>query len=400
MMLKNISLVCLLSCFIFISSGPALAKRKGRARKYYPPLTHPAVLWSRTLSQSQDTEQRKIAAFKLSQYSQSIYQEEIINTLLKCISDPDEHIKVFCAKAMGKASSRSKIDSIRKVLLAQYKQEPQLRGTLVRTFIARKDNSPSTQNTLLETLKESSDSEEILSIVDYFEQFGSSQSIEPLITLYQKTDNTKIKRAAVKALSEKGQGQDSIVSLLTQCLDSRDTTLVLTCLSALQIQAKKDSKTLIAVEKTIGSSDPDVVLASLEVIQSLPETPNSKISERLVELISDSSDTEILEKSMLALGVCGDFSEAIVTTLQKSLEKKDLEEGVRISAALSLGKQAGKFPDQPKTILNECKSSSSSESLKTACQLAIQELEVRTKKLQSNNPDSKSNSNSEPKKDS
>ena len=108
-------IVLVLSCLVF-SASPALAKRPGRTRKHYPPLTHPVVLWSRTLSDSQDFEQRKIAAFKLSQYSQSIYQEEVINTLLKCIKDPDEHIKVFCAKALGKANSKSKIEPIRKTL--------------------------------------------------------------------------------------------------------------------------------------------------------------------------------------------------------------------------------------------------------------------------------------------
>lgn len=389
-----------LSGILILTSQPALAKRKGRSRKYYPPLTHPVVLWSRTLSESQDVEQRKVAAFKLSQYSQSIYQEEVVNTLLKCLNDPDEHIKVFCAKAMGKATARSKIETIRKALLEQYKQDAQLRGTIVRTLISRKDNHQSVQDALLETLKDSTDQEEILPILDYFELFGTSKSIEPLIALYNRSDNTKVKRGVVKTLSERGQGQDTIVSLLSQCLDSRDTTLVLTCLAGLQVQAKKDGKTLAAVEKTIGSSDPDVLLASLEVIQSLPETPNSKISERLVELISEGTDSEILEKSILALGVCGDFSEPIVSALQKSLEKKELDEGIRVSAALSLGKQAGKFPEAPKGALTECKSSANSDSLKTACQLAIQELQNRAKRLQTSSPENKSGSSKEPKKES
>lgn len=363
-------------------------------------MTHPVVLWSRTLSESQDIEQRKVAAFKLSQYSQSIYQEEVINTLIKCMSDPDEHIKVFCAKAMGKASNRSRADSIRTVLLDQYKQDLQLRGTLVRTFIARKDNHPKVQSTLLETIKESSDTEETLPILDYFELFGSNQSIDPLIALYNRTGSIKVKRSVVKTLSERGQGQESIITLLTQCLDNKDTTLVLTCLSGLQVQARKDNKTLVAVEKTIESSDPDVILASLEVIQSLPENANSKISERLVELINDGSDSEILEKSILALGVCGDFSETVVTSLQKILEKKDLEEGIRVSAALSLGKQAGKFPEAPKTALTDCKSGSNSDSLRTACQLAFQELQSRAKKIQTSSPENKSDTIKESKKES
>jgi HEAT repeat protein len=381
-------------------SDAALAKRRSRSRKYYPPLTHPVVLWARTLTDSQDVEQRKIAAFKLSQYSQSIYQEEVINTLLKCIKDPDEHIKVFCAKAMGRASSKSKTDSIRKVLIEQYKQDAQIRGTLVRTFIQRKDSNPIIQETLLETVKQSNDPEDLLPILDYIEQYGTTQAIDPLIALYQKTDNIKIKRGVVKVLTEKGQGQDTIVNLLTQCLESGDTTLTLTCLSALQVQSKKDAKTLSAVEKTIESSDPDVILASLEVIQSLPESPNPKISERLIELVDTSSDSEVLEKSILALGVCGDFSETTVKALQKSLNKKDLDEGVRISAALSLGKQAEKFPESPRADLNECKSTANSESLKTACQLAIQELQVRTKKLQTPSTDVKTSPTNNPQKES
>jgi len=389
-----------LTCSLIFVPITAWGKRKGRSRKYYPPLTHPVVLWSRTLAESEDVEQRKIAAFKLSQYSQSIYQESVINTLIKCMSDPDEHIKVFCAKAMGKASTRSRADSIRTVLIEQYKQDPQLRGTLVRTFIARKDNHPKVQSTLLETVKESTEADEVLPILDYFELYGSNQSIEPLRALYNKSGNIKVKRGVVKALSERGQGQDTIVTLLTQCLDNKDTTLVLTCLSGLQVQAKKDSKTLVAVEKTIESTDPDVILASLEVIQSLPEAPNTKISERLVELINDGTDSEILEKSILALGVCGDFSEPIVAALQKSLEKSELDEGIRISAALSLGKQAGKFPESPKTALKECKSSANSDSLKTACQLAFQELQDRTKKLQMTSPENKGDANKESKKES
>ncbi len=388
---RNLIVGLLVVAFLFPSEG-VFAKRRGRGKKYYPPLTHPVVLWSRTLSDSPDIEQRKVAAFKLSQYSQSIYQEEVINTLLKCLKDTDEHIKVFCAKALGKANSKSKAEVIRKALLEQYKQDPHMRGTLIRTFTTRKDNSPAVQDTLVETLKQSNETEEILPSLEYFEQFGSSQTIDPLIALYQKTDNLKVKRSVVKALSERGQGQDSVVSLLTDCLNNKDTTLVLNCLSALQVQAKKDAKTLSAVEKTIESSDPDVILASLEVIQSLPESPNEKISTRLIELIEENSDTDVLEKSILALGVCGDYSETAVKTLQKNLEKKDLDEAIRISAALSLGKQSGKFPEGPSNALTDCKTSATSTSLKMACQLALQELQVRAKKMQSSKPSDKSDS--------
>ena len=233
---------------------------------------------------------------------------------------------------------------------------------------------------------------EVLPALEYFERFGNSKTIEPLVALYGKTDNVKIKRGVVKAISEHGQGQDSVISLLSDCVDSRDTTLVLNCLSALQIQAKKDSKTLLAVEKTLQSSDPDVILATLELIQSLPESPNEKISTRLIELIEENSDTDVLEKSILALGVCGDYSETAVKTLQKSLEKKELDEAIRVSAALSLGKQSGKFPEGPSTALTDCKTSATSTSLKMACQLALQELQVRAKKMQSSKPNDKSDS--------
>ena len=239
-----------------------------------------------------------------------------------------------------------------------------------------------------EAIKESSDLEEVLPALEYFERFGNSKTIEPLVALYGKTDNVKIKRGVVKAISEHGQGQDSVISLLSDCVDSRDTTLVLNCLSALQIQAKKDSKTLLAVEKTLQSSDPDVILATLELIQSLPESPNEKISLRLLELIEENSENDIVEKSLLAIGVCGDHSEAIVKALQKSLEEKESEEGIRISAALSLGKQSDKFPEGPKSALNDCKASTgNSKSLVTACQLALQELQNRASKAQSSNPE-------------
>ena len=261
-----------------------------------------------------------------------------------------------------------------------------MRGTLIRTFIVRKDNHSSTQEALLETLKQSSEPDELLPLLDYLEQFGSSQSIAPLITAFQKSDNSKVRRGVVKALSEKGQGQDSVVNLLIECSESRDTTLVLTCLSALQAQAKKDSKTLAAVEKTIESSDPDVILASLDVIQALPESPNPKISNRLIELIEQGGDTDLLENSILALGICGDFSEPAIKVIQTLLEKKDVDEGIKISAALVLGKQAEKFPEGPKAVLTACRTSAATPSLKTACQLGLQELQRREKKIKVTKP--------------
>ena len=399
-MRKFVLVIWVLVFVLSFSSEIAFAKRKRSGRKYFPPLTHPVVLWSITLADGPDFEQRKVAAFKLSQYSQSIYQEEVINTLLKCLKDPDEHIKVFCTKALGKATGKSKDEIIRKSLIEQYKTEPHLRGTLIRTFSNRKDSHPLVQETLLSAIQESTDLEEVLPALEYFEQFGGSKAVDPLVILYNKSDNVKIKRGIVKVLAERGQGQDSVISILADCVDSKDTTLVLNCLSALQVQARKDSKTLTAVEKTLESSDPDVVLATLELIQSLPESPNEKISTRLLELIQENSENDMVEKSILALGVCGTHSESVVKALQASLEKKSSEEGIRISAALSLGKQAYKFPDGPRSTLNDCKSSvDNSKSLITACQLALKELQNRTAKAPSlGQPESKNNATKAPKK--
>src|SRR5258708_1507587 len=88
-------------------------------------------------------------------------------------------------------------------------------------------------------------------------------------------------------------------------------------------------------------------------------------------------DSELQEKAVLALGVCGAHTEPVVNSLQKLLEDKESDDSVRIAAALVLGKQADAFPDKPKAYLSACRTDGSSVSLKMACQLGLQELESR-----------------------
>lgn len=364
-----------LSAALFMAAeDPAFARR--RSHKRYPPVTHPVVLWSRTLSESTDLEQRKVAAFKLSQYTQPIFQEEVINTLMKCMKDPDTHIKVLCTKAMGRAGNQSKVNEIRKTLLDVYKNDATLRNTLVRTFITRKEGSRDVHDTLLESLKKSTDSEDQLVLLSYFELYGMASDAEAYIELYKQNSNVKIQRGAVKVLSEKAQGQEAVISLLAQCSESKDTPLALTCLSGLRQQAKNDSKSLTAVEKVIESSDPDVLLAALEVIQVLPSNPNPKISKRLVEIVNNNEDPELLDRAVHALGVCGDFSEPVVDALLALMSKKT-DEGTRISTALVLGKQAVSFPAKAIEALEKCGKSGSSQPVRTACLLGMKELESK-----------------------
>ena len=72
--------------------------------------------------------------------------------------------------------------------------------------------------------------------------------------------------------------------------------------------------------------------------------------------------------------------------IQTLLEKKDVDEGIKISAALVLGKQAEKFPEGPKAVLTACRTSAATPSLKTACQLGLQELQRREKKIKVTKP--------------
>jgi hypothetical protein len=356
---------------------PETAYAKKRRRAYRRPVTHPVVLWSRTLSESTDKEERKVAAFKLSQYTQQIYQEEVVSTLGRCLKDGDVQIKVLCAKAMGRAGMQSRNESIRKLLIETYKEDPSLRSTLVRTFMVRKDNSPAVRDAFLENLKKSTDTDELIAHLGYFESYATSAEVDTIVDVYNKSEDNKIKRAAVKVLSERGQAQSAVVSLLSSCAEGKDTPLALICLSGLQHQAKKDSKVWAVLEKTIKSGDPDVVLATLDVIHALPEQVNSLISTRLVEITNNADDNELLEKAILALGVCGDRSEEVVAALQRHMERKETEEGIRITTALVIGRQGAGYPEGPKAALSKCLKESKTQSLRTACQLGLQELDAR-----------------------
>jgi len=368
-------LITAILCF----SNDAEARKKRRRRHYGPPPTHPVVLWSRTLSESTDREQRKVAAFKLSQYSLPIFQNEVVRTLEKCIKDSDVEIKVLCAKAMGRAGTQSNAENIRKVLLERYQADPTLRNTIVRAFMVRRDDSPILQETLLDSLKKSKDQEEQLALCKYFETYGTGNNklVDALVEVYNKNGNSKVKNAVISVIAARATGQESAIDLLTKCTESLETPLVLNCLSGLQQQAKKDSRAWAAVEKTITSEDPDVLLATLDVISALPETENPVIARRIVQMLEEVDDDDTLEKAVLSLGVCGDRGEKTVEVLGNLLEKKTNPEGVRIAAALVLGKQAAQFPDKPKENLLTCSKSEKSQSLRTACQLGIQELESR-----------------------
>ncbi len=361
-------------------------KKKHRHRYSGPPPTHPVVLWARTLSESTDHDQRKIAAFKLSQYSQPIYQHQVIASLVRCVKDTDVEIKVLCAKAMAHAGTQSSADSIRKLMMETYTADPALHNTIVRAFIVRHDQTPTVHDFFLDELKKAKTPDDQLTLLGYFEQFGygTPKFVEVLADLYKKTDELKVRRLLVKALGERSHGQDPVIEILSGCAESKDTPLALNCLSGLQLQAKKDTRAWAAVEKTIESSDPDVLMATLDVINALPEATNVKISNRLVEIIQETEDSDIQEKAVLALGVCGDQSETVVKELQKLMEEEETDESVRVAAALMLGRQAVSFAEKPTALLTQCSTSGKSQSLKTACQLGLKELEAR-KKLQAQN---------------
>lgn len=374
-----LAILVLILCVASFHTAEARRKHHARHRRYKgPPPTHPMVLWARTLGDSTDPEARKIAAFKLSQYSQPIFQEAVIQQLLKCMKDSDKQIKVLCTKALGNANPQAYSDTIRKALLDLYANEESMRNTVVRVFIQRKDSTPKVQDTFMDSAKKSSNADDLMVVLGYFEKFGSGSPkfVENLAEIYRKQDNIKVKRSVVKVLADRAEGQDTVVDLLSECAQNKDTPLALTCLGGLQAQARKDARAWTAVQNTIGSDDPDVLMASLDVINALPANTNEAISNRLVSLIGDVEDSEIQEKAVLALGVVGTQSQAIVTTLLHLLEEKDTDESVRIASALILGKQAVQSPDNALAQLQNCGKSGSSQSLRTACQLGLQDLEA------------------------
>ena len=374
---SQLIVICLMLSGLFFSSQGLAAKKK-RRRQNLKPITHPVILWSRTLAETEDSEQKKVAAFKLSQYSQPIYQDSVISTLISCLKDTDEQIRILCAKALGNAGNQSKRAMVRSTLLETFKTDPSLRETLIRTFIARDDDSKEVQNLFLEALSKSENSHEILALLAYFFECGKGVGPEPFIAVFNKNKDERIRRRAIKVLAERGNGESSVVDLLANCAESQDTPLALTCLSGLQLQTRKDSaRTWVALEKTLESSDPDMLIATLDVLNVLPERINSPLTKRLIEIIAEAEDTDVVDKAILGLGVCGDQSQAIVNSLERIMTSTDFPESTKIHAALVLGKQASLFPDSPKQVLSQCLKNSPSQSLKTACQLGSQELSSR-----------------------
>ncbi|MFM8269750.1 MAG: HEAT repeat domain-containing protein [Pseudomonadota bacterium] len=378
--MKRIGTFLVVLLVVLYSGAAGAASKKRAKRKNLKPITHPVVLWSRTLSETNDPEQKKVAAFKLSQYSQPIYQDSVVSTLLSCLKDSDEQIRILCAKAMGRAGNQSKKAAIRSALLETFKSDPSLRETLIRTFTARSDDSKEVQTAMLDALNKSTDAHETLALLTYFYEYGEGVHPDSFVAVFNKSSNERIKRWAIKVLAEYGSGENTVVELLATCAESQDTPLALTCLSGLQNQSRKDSsRTWAALEKTVESSDPDMLIATIDVLNVLPERINSPMTKRLIEIISETDDGELVDKAVLALGVCGDQSQPLVDTLQRLLSDEKQQESTKVHAALVLGKQAGLFSDASREALNRCAKSSQSQSLRTACQLGYQDLVARNK---------------------
>jgi len=376
----NSIVLTVLLCLVLTNT--AEARRKKRRKRYSgPPPTHPVLLWSRTLSESTDSDDRRVAAFKLSQYSLPIFQQSVVETLIKCMKDKDLQIKVLCTKALARASTARHAEQVRKVLLDQYQIDSAVRSTVVRVFVARKDESPAVHDTLLDSLRQPTATDDALALLGYFDEFGSGTTkyVDTLVELFHKNPDAKVQRAVVKAIGSRAKGQDAALELLSQCSTAKDTPLVLTCLSGMQLQGRKDPRVWVAVERTVESADVDVLEATLDVINSLPETTNAKISARLIEILDSYDDPDIQEKAVLALGICGDRTEAVVKALQTLFEYDETDESTRIASALTLGKQASAFPDKARELLSACASTGKTAAIKTACQLGLRELEERRK---------------------
>ncbi len=372
-----------------LAPASAEAKRAKKARQHRgPPPPHPMMLWARTLNESTDREQRRVAAYKLSQYSVNIVSTLVVDAVVKCSEDPDVEIKILCTKALAHSGSNANQEAIRKVLLDRYKKDPALKDTVVRAFIVRKDASPTVQDTFADELKKSPSMDHRLILMTYFEQYGvgSSGLMDRLVEQFQKDENIRLRRAIAKVLAARAQGQDSVVGLFAQCAEAKDTPLALICLDGLRLQGKKDGRVWSAVEKAIQSSDPDMMLATLDLINALPENASSTISSRLIEILKGTDDPDIQEKTALALGVSGDHSESVVSTLLKIIDDKETEDSVKIASVLVLGRQAVVVSEQSTELLEKCLKENNSQSLKTACQLAQNELKQRKKTASDKKP--------------
>ncbi len=383
-MTKKISLILLVVLCLLAPDTAEARRRKNRQarRPKGPPPTHPMVLWAKTLNESQDREQRRVAAYKLSQYSVNIVHSQVVDAIVRCSADDDTEIKVLCTKALGHSGPMANAEPVRKVLIDRYKKDPALKDTVVRTFIARKDISPAVQDIFFEELTKTGTSlDHRMVLLSYFEQFGigNDKLVNHLSEVYHKEENIRLRRAVAKVLAAKAQGQDSVIGLFAQCSESKDTPLALTCLDGLKSQAKKDNRVWGAVEKSILSTDPDVLIATLDVINALPENTSATISTRLLEIIKDSEDPDIQEKATLALGIAGDHSEMVVAGLLKLIDDKETEDSVRIASVLVLGRQAVVVSERTTELLEKCLKENNTQALKTACQLATKELDSRKK---------------------
>lgn len=379
----------LIVVFCFLASDVAEARKaKKPRRRSGPPPTHPMMLWARTLNESTDRAQRRIAAYKLSQYSVNIVSTQVVDAVTKCSEDPDVEIKILCTKALAHSGSNANQEAVRKTLLERYKKDPVLKDTVVRAFIVRKDASPNVQDTFIDAFKKETSLDHRLILLSYFEQFGvgNSNLMDKLVDVFQKDESVRLRRAIAKVLASRAQGQDSVIGLFAQCSEAKDTPLALTCLDGLRTQGKKDGRVWGAVEKAIQSSDPDMMLATLDVINALPENQNPNISVRLIEVLKDFDDPDIQEKAALALGVAGDHSENVVSALLKVIDDKETDDSVRVASVLVLGRQAVVVSEQTTEMLEKCLKENNSQSLKTACQLAQNEMKQRKKSVSDKKP--------------
>ncbi len=350
----------------------------GQRRYRHPLPVNPVIVWARKLSEVNSEEVRKSNAFKLSQYSQPIFQPEVVRALVKCMEDPNITLRVLCTKAMGRAGTAGQAEWIESLLLQAFEKTPELQSTIARTFVIRKSTSPAVYHKLFDTLVSSTSADKQLAFLTYFQEFGdgSDEFVQKLSHLYEKSSDIRVKRMIVKTLSERGRGQSAITSILTECVHSSDTPLILTCLSGLEQQAKQDAQVWGALEKALRSDDSDVILATLDVINVMDDHSDPKISGRLLEIVQNTSDDETREKAILALGVCGGQTDEIYRVLQKTLQSPKMEVACRVASALVLGKQAPKaHQGEVQVILDECYQKETG-GLKTACELGIQELKA------------------------
>ncbi|MBI1862230.1 MAG: hypothetical protein HYR96_15055 [Deltaproteobacteria bacterium] len=377
--------VIALVLFLFLTSETALARRHHGRRFSGPTPTHPVVLWARTLTDSPDPEAKRVAAFKLSQYSQTIFQAEAVKAITACAKGYEFQLRVLCTKALGRAGNQSQNDFVRTTLFEVFDGEPKLKSTVVRALTTRKDANPMVSDKLLAFVKETRDGDEQVTALAYFEMVGSASSkfISTMAEVFQKSEHSKVRRAVAKALAEQGRGQDPVIELLAQCGGNKDDTpLILICLGGLQLQGKTDARTWGTVEKALESTDPDVQLAVVDLIIALPDAPNAKVAERLLSLVDEVDDDDLQEKMVLSLGVVGDGSDKIVEALVRVLGNAEDSEGARIAAALTIAKQSTNA-EKSKEALTRCVAEEKSDTLKSACQLAATEISTKNRAVAS-----------------